>query len=168
MLPHVNVIKLFPAAYEAQLAADRAAEEAAETAGLDPLLVELVKVRASQLNGCAWCLRMHTRDALEKGETTDRLALVAAWWESQYFTPAGAGGPHPRRAGHPDRRRAHCTRPAGRRRGRPRGEAGRRRRPAHARDQHLEPDRDRQPPPGRPLTPYGTSTTVLSVLLLSP
>lgn len=88
MLPHVNVIKLFPAFYEAQLAADRAAEEAAENAGLDPLLVELVKVRASQLNGCAWCLRMHTRDALAKGETTDRLALVAAWWESQYFTPA--------------------------------------------------------------------------------
>jgi AhpD family alkylhydroperoxidase len=49
--------------------------------------IELVKVRASQLNGCAFCLRMHTRDALEKGETTDRLALVAAWWESQYFTP---------------------------------------------------------------------------------
>lgn len=87
MLPHVNLTKLFPAAYEAQLAADSAAEEAAMTAGLDPLLVELVKVRASQLNGCAFCLRMHTRDALQKGETTDRLALAAAWWESQYFTP---------------------------------------------------------------------------------
>lgn len=87
MLPHVNLTKLFPEAYEAQLAADRAAEEAAVVAGLDPLLVELVKIRASQLNGCAFCLRMHTRDALEKGETTDRLALVAAWWESQYFTP---------------------------------------------------------------------------------
>lgn len=87
MLPHINLTKLFPAAYQAQLAADRAAEDAALTAGLDPLLIELVKVRASQLNGCAFCLRMHTRDALEKGETTDRLALVAAWWESQYFTP---------------------------------------------------------------------------------
>ena len=87
MLPHVNLTKLFPDAYEAQLAADKAADEAALTAGLDPLLVELVKVRVSQINGCAFCLRMHTRDALEKGETTDRLALVAAWWESQYFTP---------------------------------------------------------------------------------
>ncbi len=86
MLPHINLAKLFPAALEAQLAADRIAAEAAVTAGLDPLLVELVKVRASQINGCAFCLRMHTRDALEKGETTDRLAVVAAWWESQYFT----------------------------------------------------------------------------------
>ncbi|GAA3819095.1 carboxymuconolactone decarboxylase family protein [Nocardioides panacisoli] len=85
MLPSVD-LKLFPAVYEAQLAAEKASQEAAETAGLDPLLVDLVKVRASQINGCAYCLRMHTRDALEKGETTDRLALVAAWWESQYFT----------------------------------------------------------------------------------
>lgn len=87
MLPHVNVTKLVPGLYDAQLAADRAAEEAAVAAGLDPLLVELVKMRASQLNGCAFCLRMHARDAIEKGETADRLAVVAAWWESQYFTP---------------------------------------------------------------------------------
>ena len=87
MLPHVNITKLVPGLYDAQLAADRAAEEAAVNAGLDPLLVELVKLRASQLNGCAFCLRMHARDAIEKGETADRLAVVAAWWESQYFTP---------------------------------------------------------------------------------
>lgn len=87
MLPHVNVTKLVPGLYDAQLAADRAAEEAAVNAGLDPLLVELVKLRASQLNGCAFCLRMHARDAIEKGETADRLAVVAAWWETQYFTP---------------------------------------------------------------------------------
>lgn len=87
MLPHVNITKLVPGLYDAQLAADTAAEEAAVAAGLDPLLVELVKMRASQLNGCAFCLRMHARDALEKGETPDRLAVVAAWWESQYFTP---------------------------------------------------------------------------------
>lgn len=87
MLPHANVTKLVPGLYDAQLAADKAAEEAAVNAGLDPLLVELVKLRASQLNGCAFCLRMHARDAIEKGESADRLALVAAWWESQYFTP---------------------------------------------------------------------------------
>lgn len=87
MLPHVNITKLVPGLYEAQLAADKAADEAAVAAGLEPLLVELVKTRASQLNGCAFCLRMHTRDAIEKGETADRLAVVAAWWESQYFTP---------------------------------------------------------------------------------
>lgn len=88
MLPNVNVTKLFPGFYEAQMVVEKASQEAAETAGLDPLLLDLVKLRASQLNGCAFCLRMHTRDALEKGETTDRLAVVAAWWESQYFTPA--------------------------------------------------------------------------------
>ncbi|TNM40481.1 carboxymuconolactone decarboxylase family protein [Nocardioides albidus] len=87
MLPHVNLTKLVPGLYEAQLAADKAADEAATAAGLDPLLVELVKMRASQLNGCAFCLRMHARDAIEKGESADRLAVVAAWWETQYFTP---------------------------------------------------------------------------------
>lgn len=88
MLPHVNITKLYPGFYEAQMVVEKASQEAAESAGLDPLLLDLVKLRASQINGCAFCLRMHTRDALEKGETTDRLAVVAAWWESQYFTPA--------------------------------------------------------------------------------
>ena len=87
MLPHANLTKLVPGLYDAQLAADRAADAAAVAAGLDPLLVELVKMRVSQLNGCAFCLRMHARDALERGETADRLAVVAAWWESRYFTP---------------------------------------------------------------------------------
>lgn len=87
-IPHVNVGKAVPGIYQAQLAADKAAKEAAEQTGLDPLLVQLVLIRASQLNGCAYCLRMHTRDALAAGETTDRLAVVAAWWESQYFSPA--------------------------------------------------------------------------------
>jgi AhpD family alkylhydroperoxidase len=86
-LPAANVTKFFPGFYEAQLAVETASQEAAEAAGLEPLLLDLVKLRASQLNGCAFCLRMHTRDALERGETTDRLAVVAAWWESQYFTP---------------------------------------------------------------------------------
>ena len=85
MLPSAN-LKLFPAVYEAQLAAEKASLEAAETAGLDPLLVSLVKIRASQVNGCAYCLRMHTREAIEKGEIVDRIAVLAAWWESQYFT----------------------------------------------------------------------------------
>lgn len=87
MAQHANISKLYPAFYEAQTAVEKASQEAAEAAGLEPLLLDLVKLRASQINGCAFCLRMHTRDALEKGETTDRLAVVAAWWESQYFTP---------------------------------------------------------------------------------
>lgn len=73
-------------AYKAMLRMDGEAAKAVAAAGLDPLLAELVKIRVSQLNGCAFCLRMHTRDALQMGETTDRLSVVAAWWESQYFT----------------------------------------------------------------------------------
>lgn len=87
MLPDVNITKLFPAAYKAQAAVEDAVEEAIAVAGIDRLTVDLVKLRASQINGCAFCLRMHTQDALKNGETTDRLAVVAAWWESQYFTP---------------------------------------------------------------------------------
>lgn len=88
MSDSVNISKTDPASYKALVALDAQVAEATSAAGLDPLLVELVKIRVSQLNGCAFCLRMHTRDAIAKGETADRLALVAAWWESQYFSPA--------------------------------------------------------------------------------
>ena len=81
-----NLSRQHPQAYQTMVAFDRAAIAAASAAGLDPLLIELVKIRISQLNGCAFCLRMHTRDAVAKGETVDRLAVIAAWWESQYFT----------------------------------------------------------------------------------
>lgn len=85
-MTQVNLSKQHPAAYQGVLALNQEAEAAVARAGLDAKLAELVKIRVSQLNGCAFCLRMHTRDALDKGETTDRLAVVAAWWESQYFT----------------------------------------------------------------------------------
>ena len=49
---------------------------------------ELVKIRASQINGCAFCLDMHTKDAAHAGETADRLNLVAAWREATVFTEA--------------------------------------------------------------------------------
>ena len=49
---------------------------------LEPKLLELVKTRASQINGCAFCLDMHTRDARKQGETEQRLALIAAWREA--------------------------------------------------------------------------------------
>ena len=88
MSSYVNVTKKIPALYEAQAQVAAAVNAAVAEAGLDPKLVELVQLRSSQLNGCAFCLRMHTRDALKAGESTDRLAVVAAWWESQYFTPA--------------------------------------------------------------------------------
>ena len=81
----MNLSKLHPVAYKALAALSAEADEAFANSGLNPLVAELVKLRVSQINGCAFCLRMHTRDALAKGESTDRLAVVAAWWESQYF-----------------------------------------------------------------------------------
>jgi len=54
--------------------------------GLPHALLELVKVRASQINGCAYCLDMHTKDARAAGETEQRLYAVAAWHEAPFFT----------------------------------------------------------------------------------
>lgn len=56
-------------------------------AGLDKQLIELVKLRVSQLNGCAYCLRSHTKIALEAGESVERLGILSAWRESQLFSP---------------------------------------------------------------------------------
>lgn len=53
---------------------------------MDPKLHELVKVRASQLNGCAFCLDMHTKDARANGETEQRLYGLSAWRETSYYT----------------------------------------------------------------------------------
>ncbi len=58
-----------------------------ETA-IDPILKELIKTRVSQINGCAFCLNMHTVDALKIGETAQRLFLLNAWRETDLFTPA--------------------------------------------------------------------------------
>lgn len=77
-----------PTAYQTTRTVSGQAEQAALEAGVHPLTVELVRIRASQLNGCAFCLRMHVRDALAKGETTDRLAVLPAWRETDYFSPA--------------------------------------------------------------------------------
>ncbi|MFI0718045.1 carboxymuconolactone decarboxylase family protein [Streptomyces sp. NPDC021224] len=69
-----------PAAFKAQIAFDAAAR-----AGLDPTIAELVEIRASQLNGCAYCLHLHTKDARKHGESEERLYLLAAWREARHF-----------------------------------------------------------------------------------
>ena len=58
-----------------------------ETSGLERSLLELVKIRASQINGCAYCLDMHTKDARALGETEQRIYGLNAWHETPYFTP---------------------------------------------------------------------------------
>ncbi|RFA29421.1 alkylhydroperoxidase [Alkalilimnicola ehrlichii] len=64
-----------------------ALEDHVRRCGLEYSLIELVKTRASQINGCAYCLHMHTRDARKAGETETRLYLLPAWRESSLYTP---------------------------------------------------------------------------------
>ncbi len=65
---------------------DRAATKELDAAGIDPLLRELVRIRASQLNGCAYCVDMHTKDARAAGEAEQRLYALPAWRETPFFT----------------------------------------------------------------------------------
>ncbi|WP_317444976.1 carboxymuconolactone decarboxylase family protein [Streptomyces collinus] len=69
-----------PEVYKAMIRLDAAAGR-----GLDPTLYELVKIRASQLNHCAFCLDMHTKDALAAGESVERIVQLSAWEESRHF-----------------------------------------------------------------------------------
>jgi AhpD family alkylhydroperoxidase len=82
----MDIGKVHPSPYRQLIKLDADVIAALEAAQLPPQLIELVKIRVSQLNGCAFCLRLHTREAIAKGESADRLAVLAAWWESQYFT----------------------------------------------------------------------------------
>jgi AhpD family alkylhydroperoxidase len=78
--PRMNLAKAAPDVYKAMLALDSAAGT-----GLDPALTELVRIRASQINGCAYCLDMHTKDARARGESEQRIYLLNAWRESAAF-----------------------------------------------------------------------------------
>ena len=82
MKPRINVSKVDPKAYEAMIGLEKYLAQS----GLDQILYELIKTRASQINGCAYCLNMHTRDAMELGETAQRLFLLNAWRETELFT----------------------------------------------------------------------------------
>jgi AhpD family alkylhydroperoxidase len=82
MKPRFNHHQAAPDAIQAQLALSQYVDQC----GLEPSLRELVKIRASQLNGCAYCLEMHTREARAAGETEPRLHLLAAWAESPLYT----------------------------------------------------------------------------------
>jgi len=62
-------------------------EQAIHALGLEESLLELVKSRASQINGCAWCLEMHTKDARAQGETEQRLYLLPTWRDAHCYTP---------------------------------------------------------------------------------
>ena len=67
---------------------DQAATKELDKAGIDHRLRELIRIRASQLNGCAYCIDMHTKDARAVGETEQRLYALPAWRETPFFTAA--------------------------------------------------------------------------------
>lgn len=80
--PRLNPYKAAPAAYKPLIDL----QAYTDTCGLEPSLLELVKTRASQINGCAFCLEMHTREAREQGESEARLYLLNAWRESPLYS----------------------------------------------------------------------------------
>jgi AhpD family alkylhydroperoxidase len=71
--------------YRAVVQLDRAATKQLDLVDLEPRLRELVRIRASQLNGCAYCIDMHTKDARAIGETEQRLFALPVWRETPYF-----------------------------------------------------------------------------------
>lgn len=81
-MKRIDLFSLEPNAYEAM----SALESYLHTSQLQPLHKELIKIRASQINGCAFCLDMHTKDALKLGETPQRIFLLNAWHETDLFT----------------------------------------------------------------------------------
>lgn len=82
----VNLGKAAPELYGTVAALDRLASEYAASAGIAEGFAHLLRLRASQLNQCAFCIRLHTRDALACGESSDRVSVLPAWRETQYFT----------------------------------------------------------------------------------
>lgn len=83
MSTRVNIAKTDAAAYKAMMGL----EGYLQTISLNPIQKELIKIRASQINGCAFCLDMHTKDAMKYGETPQRIYLLNAWREAlELFT----------------------------------------------------------------------------------
>jgi AhpD family alkylhydroperoxidase len=82
MKPRLNPIAAAPKAMEPMIALEKSLHES----GLEHSLIHLVKMRASQINRCAYCLHMHSRDARAKGETEERLYLLDAWRESPLYS----------------------------------------------------------------------------------
>ncbi|HEX4250451.1 MAG TPA: carboxymuconolactone decarboxylase family protein [Pseudonocardia sp.] len=81
--PRLDIAKLAPDFYKAMIRLDTVVRQA-----VDPTLLELVKIRASQLNHCAFCIEMHSKDALARGESVDRIIQLSAWSESRHFYTA--------------------------------------------------------------------------------
>ncbi|MFJ4349016.1 carboxymuconolactone decarboxylase family protein [Pseudomonas sp. NPDC089401] len=83
MHDRIEWAKHSPEAYKAMVGL----EQALARSGLENSLLELVRLRTSQINGCAYCVNMHANDARKAGETEARLQTLCVWQETKYFTP---------------------------------------------------------------------------------
>ncbi|MBH8599413.1 MULTISPECIES: carboxymuconolactone decarboxylase family protein [unclassified Thermoactinomyces] len=82
MTMRIKAQEVSPEAYTAMYGLEKFVKQS----GLDPKLYELIKIRASQINGCAFCLNMHTQDARKMGESEQRIYMLNAWRESPCYT----------------------------------------------------------------------------------
>jgi AhpD family alkylhydroperoxidase len=82
MTSRMSIKKEEPRIYKAMMEA----ENQLESFGLDPKISEMIRIRASQLNGCGYCINAHTQDARKAGESEQRIYALSAWWETPFFT----------------------------------------------------------------------------------
>lgn len=82
MEPRINYARVAPKGIQAM----RGLEEHVRQSGLEPELLELVRLRVSQINGCAYCIDMHAKDARARGESEQRLYGLSAWEETPYYS----------------------------------------------------------------------------------
>ena len=84
--PRIDYKKVAPDVIEAMQGLEECVYKEGRKAGLEKSILHLVKLRASQINGCAWCIDMHTKDARAEGETEQRLYLIPAWRDAPFFS----------------------------------------------------------------------------------
>ncbi|MDQ6531858.1 carboxymuconolactone decarboxylase family protein [Flavobacterium sp. LHD-85] len=82
MKPRIVIPQVAPEAYQAMLGL----EKYIASTSLTPVHKELIKIRASQINGCAYCIKMHTADARKLGVTEERIYLLSAWREADFYS----------------------------------------------------------------------------------
>ncbi len=82
MRPWIHYSMIAPEGFQSLLGLDRYARQS----GLEGQLLELVRLRVSQINGCAYCIDIHTKDARAAGESEQRLYCLSAWWETPFYS----------------------------------------------------------------------------------
>lgn len=82
MKARMSIKRIEPRIYEAL----RAADKQIDAFSIDPILKGLIKIRASQINGCGYCINLHTKEARKAGEPEQRIYALSAWWETPFFS----------------------------------------------------------------------------------